>query len=107
MRSALFEAIASRPNTWPALSAMRYRLHGRVGLVYIRSRRRPTAAMRWRVAHRQRFQCNICKLPLPIAPQLDHLTPWAAGGPCSFSNYQMLCANCHAAKTQSEQMRLF
>ena len=104
MRSALFEAIASRPNTWPRLSAMRYRLHGRVGLVYLRSRRRATPAIRWHVAHRQRFKCNMCKETLPSAPQLDHITPWAAGGPCVAANYQMLCANCHAAKTQAEQM---
>ena len=107
MRSALFEAIASRPNAWPWLSAMRYRLHGRVGLVYQRSRRRATPAVRWRVAHRQGFACNMCNETLPAAPQLDHITPWAAGGPCVLANYQMLCANCHAAKTQAEQMLPF
>lgn len=106
MHSALFDAVASRPNRWPRLSAMRYRLHGRVGLVYMRSRRRATPTIRWHVAHRQHFKCNICKEPLPVAPQLDHHTPWAAGGPCCLANYQMLCANCHAAKTQAEQMRL-
>lgn len=106
MRSTLFEAVAARPNRWPRLSAMRYRIRGRVGLVYMRSRRRATPAVRWLVAHRQQFRCNMCNHTLPVAPQLDHCTPWAAGGACTPENYQMLCANCHAEKTQAEQMRV-
>lgn len=44
---------------------------------------------------------------LPVAPQLDHIIPWACGGPCALWNYQMLCANCHAAKTQAENARIY
>ena len=48
--------------------------------------------------------CRICKAQGRITPatEVDHIVPLSAGGPDAFSNYQELCASCHAKKTVRE-----
>lgn len=63
------------------------------------------------IACKQSWKCPgvYCLNFAPLSAQweLDHIIPLSAGGPDDLSNLQILCANCHAAKTQEERMRFF
>jgi len=50
----------------------------------------------------KRWKCNVCKKLLPLAAQVDHVVPLAAGGADKMDNMQILCANCHAEKSRKE-----
>lgn len=79
-------------------------------------RRRPSAAVRAILAHRQDYKCNDCRAKLPIAWHVDHVRPlfdahWqatfvskaaATKAANSIDNLQALCANCHGAKSLLE-----
>ncbi len=56
-------------------------------------------ATRDAIALRQSYCCNICKQLLPLGKQVDHMLALCHGGSNDLSNYQFLCANCHARKT--------
>jgi len=64
-----------------------------------------TEAVKRRVACSQGYLCNICRIPLPAAWQADHKIALQDGGDNSISNCQIICGNCHAEKTQLENIR--
>jgi 5-methylcytosine-specific restriction endonuclease McrA len=64
-----------------------------------------TEAVKRRVAARQGYKCAICKMQLPAAWHADHKIPLHENGENSIENCQILCANCHADKTQLESIR--
>jgi len=66
-------------------------------------RARPTPATKWRMAANQAWQCAFCADPLEHACQIDHIMPLFKGGSNDGANLQILCANCHAAKTIEER----
>lgn len=64
------------------------------------------AAVQKIVAARQGWTCNSCGELLPACYQVDHITPlWDGGEDCHETNAQALCPNCHAGKTQKEDIR--
>lgn len=79
------------------------------------SRKRPSAAVRAIIAHRQDYNCAICDSKLPVGWQIDHVIPlsspqWKSYGSeksatkaaNDISNLQALCCNCHGHKTLLE-----
>ena len=64
---------------------------------------RPSASLKWRMAAQQNWCCNFCGDPLEHACQVDHVQPLFKGGSNDRNNLQILCANCHAAKTLEER----
>ena len=48
--------------------------------------------------------CCACEAAgyVTVAEEVDHITPLWAGGLDDESNYQSLCRECHAAKTEAE-----
>ena len=67
--------------------------------------RRLTESAKRIVAHRQDWKCSECRILLPAAFQVDHTTPLCDGGDDHIDNCSAMCANCHAKKTQLENMR--
>lgn len=61
-----------------------------------------TEAKKRRIAAKQGYLCASCKNVLPSTWNLDHLVPLHLGGSNSLSNFQVLCPNCHADKSQRE-----
>lgn len=60
-----------------------------------------------KVMDRDGWRCQICGRPTPKklrgtckpnAPELDHIIPFAMGGPHTYSNVQCACRECNAAK---------
>lgn len=50
-------------------------------------------------------QCQGCTAPLAVGKfHYDHKLPWWLGGPSSLWNCQVLCVNCHEAKTAGEDI---
>jgi len=79
------------------------------------ARKRPSAAVRATVAHRQDYKCAACGDKLPVAWHIDHAVPlssprWrdyicdasATAAANAISNLQALCPNCHGHKTLLE-----
>ncbi|WP_423804842.1 HNH endonuclease [Nereida ignava] len=58
---------------------------------------------RWKVALRQHWCCNHCKMGLPETAEMDHCRPLHAGGSNAIDNLQLLCPNCHALKTRRDR----
>lgn len=56
------------------------------------------------IASKQNYFCNICKNTLPPQWNADHIIPLMNGGTNDLDNCQILCPNCHAAKTQQEMI---
>jgi len=56
------------------------------------------------IASKQKFLCNLCKNILPAQWNADHIIPLMNGGTNELDNCQILCPNCHAAKTQQEMI---
>ena len=56
-----------------------------------------------KLAHSQKYKCNLCQALLPAEWQVDHRIPLFAGGTNEKTNLQVLCANCHARKTCQER----
>ena len=57
------------------------------------------------VAAAQQWRCASCDLLLPAAYELDHVVPlWKGGKDCHETNAAALCPNCHAEKTQKENI---
>lgn len=62
-----------------------------------------TSSRRNEIAHRQEWKCaGPCKQLLPPTWCMDHIVPLRSGGSNELSNFQALCANCHALKTLKE-----
>ena len=64
---------------------------------------RPSPSLKWRMAAAQGWVCAFCADPLEHACQVDHIVPLFKGGGNERENLQILCANCHAAKTLEER----
>ena len=57
------------------------------------------------VAAAQQWRCASCNVLLPAAYELDHVVPlWKGGEDCHETNAAALCPNCHAEKTQKENI---
>lgn len=67
-----------------------------------------TPPQRILIAAQQSYRCpgELCrnKQLLPSTWELDHIRPLCFGGDNSMKNLQILCPNCHALKTQREQI---
>jgi 5-methylcytosine-specific restriction endonuclease McrA len=61
-----------------------------------------TEAVKRQIAYHQNYCCNICSEMLPSAWCVDHILPLHMGGGNQQDNLQVICANCHAGKTQAE-----
>ena len=58
------------------------------------------------LALRQGYRCAGCRDLLHPDSQADHRVPWSLSADDSDSNIQLLCPNCHAAKSGSEAARM-
>ena len=68
-----------------------------------RVRGRQWVETRQRVALDQQFKCQRCGCVwLPWRDQVDHRVPLEQGGSNADANLDLLCFDCHAAKTASE-----
>ena len=69
-----------------------------------RYRRVLTEVQKRKLAWEQKYLCAICTQLLPAQWEADHIVALSNGGGNGISNFQILCPNCHAAKTQAERM---
>lgn len=58
------------------------------------------------LAYRQRYRCAHCDELLHPDSEADHVVPWSLTGDDADGNLQILCPNCHAAKSHDEGPRL-
>jgi hypothetical protein len=58
------------------------------------------------LAYRQSYRCAHCGLLLHPDSEADHVVPWSLTGDDADRNLQVLCPNCHAAKSSEEASRL-
>lgn len=58
------------------------------------------------IMYNQKYQCNICRIMLPISYQIDHQVPHSISNNDSIQNLQALCINCHSIKTLRENERI-
>ena len=64
--------------------------------------RKMSRKLRWEVAWRQEYKCNVCAQLLHYkAFDIDHVIELSQGGLDDVSNLQALCVHCHAIKTRS------
>lgn len=56
------------------------------------------------VGARQGWRCAACHRMLPSTFECDHVVALWRGGPDELDNLQALCCECHAAKTQLEEV---
>jgi hypothetical protein len=75
------------------------------------SRREPRPPPRNRrafmvLAYRQEYRCAGCRELLHPDSQADHVVPWSLSGDDADGNVQILCPNCHAAKSAEELPRI-
>ena len=74
-----------------------------------RSKRRGLAkAEKTKILKRQKYKCANCKRDISklAVVHYDHKTPIALGGSNTLRNFQALCPNCHAEKTQQDRLRI-
>lgn len=68
-------------------------------------RRRFTAHEKRIVAARQQWKCGHCNALLAASFEVDHTIPLHLGGPDDYeTNAEALCRECHARKTQREEI---
>jgi hypothetical protein len=65
-----------------------------------------TEARKRQLAYKQGYQCAQCQDLLSSTWCSDHIQPLHQGGSNHFDNFQILCPNCHALKTQHEMVVL-
>jgi len=59
-----------------------------------------TPALRYEVLTRDEFTCQTCgRKPPDVELEVDHVVPWALGGPTVLGNLRTLCAKCNAGKS--------
>ena len=60
--------------------------------------------LRWHVAYRQAYKCQLCKeLLFPTSFDIDHIVPLSTeGGEDTLSNMRALCCNCHSRVTRGD-----
>lgn len=63
--------------------------------------------IRGRVLKRDKGLCQPCKSKgiYSVANEVDHIVNKASGGDDSMSNLQVICKDCHKAKTQKESVQ--
>lgn len=59
-----------------------------------------------RLALRQGYRCAGCRELLHPDSQADHIVPWSLCADDRDANIQLLCPNCHAAKSGAEAHRI-
>jgi hypothetical protein len=59
-----------------------------------------------RLALLQHYRCAHCREPLHPDSQADHVVPWSLSADDDDANIQLLCPNCHAAKSGDEAPRM-
>jgi hypothetical protein len=59
-----------------------------------------------RLAFRQQYRCAHCKELMHPDSQADHIVPWSLSGDDADGNIQILCPNCHVAKSHDETARI-
>lgn len=64
-----------------------------------------TEVTKRRIAAGQGFKCPVCQEMLGAVWAADHIIPLHLGGTNSKHNCQILCPQCHAQKSQQEQIR--
>lgn len=59
------------------------------------------------VMRRDKWLCQPCQRAGRVTPatECDHIVPRSKGGKCSTANAEAICADCHQAKTASENGR--
>jgi len=65
------------------------------------TRRTIPPGLRWKIFSRDDFKCTVCgKDPknYEITLEVDHLIPWAEGGPTEMDNLRTLCSKCNLGK---------
>lgn len=68
-------------------------------------KRRFTAHEKRIVAARQRWECGHCGTLLTASFEVDHVLALHLGGPDDYqTNAEALCKDCHAVKTQREEI---
>ena len=73
--------------------------------MYREQRRTNSSRILKEVGASQKWRCNVCGDLLKSTFQLDHRIPLHKGGSNDVSNFQALCCECHAKKTQEEKKR--
>ena len=60
------------------------------------------------IKKRQKYKCAKCGMDISKLARVDydHIKPIALGGDNSLSNFQALCPNCHAEKTQMDRVQI-
>ena len=71
-------------------------------------RRKLAKAEETKVLKRQKHKCAMCKMDISklATVNFDHKNPIALGGSNSLRNFQALCPNCHAEKTQQDRLAI-
>jgi 5-methylcytosine-specific restriction endonuclease McrA len=71
-------------------------------------RRSLLAGEKTQVKKRQKYKCKMCKRDLSklAVVNYDHIKPIASKGSNNLSNFQALCPNCHAEKTQQDRVKI-
>ena len=70
----------------------------------MRIRRHFTESVKKQIASRQRWRCSACDSLLDSTYQVDHTLALCDGGEDSSNNATAMCPNCHARKTQCENI---
>lgn len=68
------------------------------------NRKRLSSAQMRIIAALQDYKCKICLQLLPAQWCADHIVPLHLNGSNQLLNFQLLCPNCHAKKTQHEMI---
>ena len=60
------------------------------------------------IKKRQKYKCANCGMDISKLARIDydHITPISMGGTNDLSNFQALCPNCHAEKTQMDRVKI-
>jgi hypothetical protein len=59
-----------------------------------------------RLAYRQKYRCAHCDELMHPDAQADHVVPWSLSADDADGNIQILCPNCHVAKSHDEAARI-
>jgi hypothetical protein len=72
-----------------------------------RGPREPSLRLKFFVMRRDRFSCRHCGVSPAKDPgvelQVDHVIPWAEGGPTILENLQTLCLRCNLGKSNRRE----
>ena len=64
------------------------------------TREEVTSTLRYQVLKRDDSTCRICGRKAPqVEIEVDHIVPWACGGPTVADNLQCLCLDCNRGKS--------